>query len=262
MLGAVRRRQGQVRLAAGRHQHREAAGGEAEGADALRVDHTVRGPGVQHVVDQHVELPWPIGHVGGPALVLPVVACVGQGGDYEPGPSQGQRRIVVPGVGAAVAVGDHHQGQSRSRHRTVRRHGLGEQLQRLGRGRGVGGIPDGDLYRRARAVRDAEALEAHGAFLGRRRANEAERHKQDGGEGLQQTHDTLLAVGQPDHTAAPAARTRRMTMKRVVRYCTANRPSLDDSGNTPRNQAQAFGSPFATRARLIAAVVNIIPAQT
>ncbi len=59
---AVIRDSPQIRLAAGRHQYREAAGGEAERADMVRINALMIAPFAQHVIGKQFELArsrWP-----------------------------------------------------------------------------------------------------------------------------------------------------------------------------------------------------------
>ena len=136
----------QVRLAARRSQDGEAACGKAEGADAVGVDRRPAGPVAQQIVDQDVKLARALGHVGRPALVAPVVARMGQGGDDEARLGQGARRRLMAAEIAAVAVGNDDQGAS---------------------GAAVcAGRPDPRLDRRTGAVRDLQTGEGDGG-LGR-----------------------------------------------------------------------------------------------
>jgi len=76
------------------------------------------------------------------------------------------------------------------------------------------------------------------------------------------TEEEIRIAGGGDDVHAALVRIRAITTRRVVRYCTANRASLEARGTTPMNQAHSFGSPCATRARFSAPVRNISPAQT
>jgi len=152
----------EVRLGAGGGQDGETAGGKAEGADAIGVDMAPVAPGAEHIVGQHLQLARPFPDFHRMAGVMPAVAVVGQRGGDEAGLGERNGGVEMADERAAVAVGDDDQRQVVTFDRGIRGDGLRGEFDHLRLGRGVGGIPDADLDRRAFRIGDEEVLEADG----------------------------------------------------------------------------------------------------
>ena len=98
-------------------QRGEAAGGEAEHADPVRLDLAMLRPLGQHVVDQAVDLCGVGPDLHRLALVVVVVPGVGHRRHHEAGARQGEGGVVVLAVPAARAVRHHDQRQGLARGR-------------------------------------------------------------------------------------------------------------------------------------------------
>lgn len=98
-------------------QHRKTACRKTEGSDALRVNSGARLPVVCHEVDEARQVAAASSKIGGPALIPPVVTCMGDAGDDIASLGQGSSGVMVAAKIATITVRNDDQWPWRVRER-------------------------------------------------------------------------------------------------------------------------------------------------